>query len=95
MAEAAALWELLKQAADPSVAGTLKTAVESAQDWQLNRINPLAFAAAHGFSEEPAIAAFVHSARLGLFDMSWNIVCPSCGKQYSRTCRTEIGRAHV
>jgi len=79
MAEAAALWELLGQAAGAAVAATLKTSVDSAPDRALNRINPLAFAAAHGFSEEPAIAAFVHSARLGLFDMSWNIVCPSCG----------------
>ena len=25
------------------------------------------------------IGAFLHGARLGLFDMSWNILCPACG----------------
>ncbi len=39
----------------------------------------MTFAAAHGFAEEPVIAAFVHAARLGLFDMSWNMLCPGCG----------------
>ncbi len=44
----------------------------------LNRINPLAFAKEHGFAEEPVIAALVHSAQLGLFDMAWNMLCRSC-----------------
>ncbi len=79
MAEAAALWELLKQSADPNVAEALKASVDSAPDRALNRINPLAFAAAHGLAEEPVIAGLVHAARLGLFDMSWSMVCPGCG----------------
>ena len=49
------------------------------QDRELNRINPLAYAKAHGLDEEATIGAFVHAARLGLFDMSWNMLCPSCG----------------
>ena len=34
---------------------------------------------AHGLDEEQTIGGFVHAARLGLFDMSWNMLCPSCG----------------
>jgi class 3 adenylate cyclase len=79
MAEAAALWDLLRQTADPDAVTALKTAVESDPDRALNRINPLAFAAAHGLNEEAAIGALVHAARLGLFDMSWNMLCPGCG----------------
>jgi hypothetical protein len=78
MAETAAHWDLLQQAADPAVVATLKTMVESAPDRMLNRINPLAFAKEHGFAEEPVIAALVHSAQLGLFDMAWNMLCRSC-----------------
>ena len=78
MAEAGALWDLLQQAADPAVAATLKATVESAPDRMVNRINPLAFAKEHGFAEEPVIAALVHAARLGLFDMAWNVLCRSC-----------------
>jgi class 3 adenylate cyclase len=78
MAETAAHWDLLQQAADPAVVARLKTMVESAPDRMLNRINALAFAKEHGFAEEPVIAALVHSAQLGLFDMAWNMLCRSC-----------------
>src|SRR5205814_1946518 len=46
---------------------------------ELCRINVLAFAARHNLNEEDVIAAFLHGARLGIFDMSWNILCPRCG----------------
>src|ERR1700676_4142047 len=79
MAEATALWDLLRQAADPAVADALKTAGETEADPALNRINPLVFAGEHGLNEEAAIGALVHAARLGIFDMSWNVLCPGCG----------------
>ena len=25
------------------------------------------------------VAAFLHAARIGMFDMSWNVLCPGCG----------------
>src|SRR4029077_17315852 len=43
------------------------------------RINALAFAGKHQLDEEDVIAAFLHGARLGIFDTSWNILCPGCG----------------
>jgi hypothetical protein len=58
MAESKALWALLRQAADPTVADALETAVETAPDRTLCRINPLAFAASHELGEEPVIRAF-------------------------------------
>ena len=57
----------------------LKTSVETDPDRALNRINPLTYAEAHGLDEEQMMDGFVHAARLGLFDMSWNMLCPSCG----------------
>ena len=74
-----ALFGLLRQTADLAVVRALKTSVEKDPDRALNRINPLAYAKAHGLDEEQTIGAFVHAARLGLFDMSWNMLCPSCG----------------
>ena len=53
--------------------------IQYGSDRDLNRINPLAFAAAHGLDEQGTIAAFLHAARLGLFEMSWNVLCPGCG----------------
>jgi class 3 adenylate cyclase len=79
MADAQALFGLLRQTADPKVVEALKSSVETDQDRFLNRINPLAYAEAHGLDEEETIAGFVHAARLGLFDMSWNMLCPGCG----------------
>lgn len=79
MADASALWDLLHQTAEPSAAEALKSAVSSASDRALNRINPLAFADSAGLDEDSAIGAFVHAARLGVFDMAWNVLCPGCG----------------
>ena len=79
MAEASALWDLLREAAEPSVVEALKTSVESDPDRALNRINPLAYATARGLDEDATTGALVHAARLGIFDMSWNVICPGCG----------------
>ena len=40
---------------------------------------PLAFAAARGLDEEHTIAAFLHAAQLGIFELSWDVLCPTCG----------------
>jgi class 3 adenylate cyclase len=74
-----ALFGLLRQTADPAVVEALETSVEADPDVALNRINPLAYAKARGLDEEHTIGGFVHAAKLGLFDMSWNMLCPSCG----------------
>ena len=79
MADTDALFGLLRQTADPAVVDALKTSVENDQDRLLNRINPVTYANAHGLDEEETIGGFVHAARLGLFDMSWNMLCPGCG----------------
>ncbi len=45
----------------------------------LFRLNPLDFAQDHGLTERQAIDLFVHATRLGLFEMSWNVLCLVCG----------------
>lgn len=79
MSEAQALFSVLKQSADPEVVSVLQRLTESGADRQLSRINALSFAARHGFDEERVIAAFLHAAQIGLFEMSWNVLCPGCG----------------
>jgi predicted RNA-binding Zn-ribbon protein involved in translation (DUF1610 family) len=39
----------------------------------------LDFASKAGLDEERAIAAFLHATQLGLFELSWNVLCPACG----------------
>ncbi|RDI60172.1 adenylate/guanylate cyclase domain-containing protein [Microvirga subterranea] len=79
MSEAERLLPLLRQAADPAVVDAIERLIQEAPDHELNRVNALAFAAKHGFDEEKVIAAFLHAARLGIFEMSWNVLCPGCG----------------
>lgn len=79
MSEARNLFALLHQSADPGTAAAIETLVQDAPDRALSRINVLDFAAACGLDEEPVIAAFLRAARLGIFELSWNVLCPSCG----------------
>src|SRR5256886_2930114 len=68
-----------QQSARRKPVSAIEKLIEDAPDRDLRRINALAFAAKHKLNEEDVIAAFLHGARLGVFDMSWNIVCPACG----------------
>jgi class 3 adenylate cyclase len=57
----------------------MKDLVETGSDRALNRLNPLAFAAAQRLGEDAIIGALLHASRIGLFDLSWNMLCPGCG----------------
>jgi class 3 adenylate cyclase len=77
--ETEALFTILRQSAAPAMVTAIEQAVREAHDRDLCRINALSFAARHGLDEEAAIAAFLHAARLGIFELSWNVLCPACG----------------
>ena len=77
--EAEALFTVLRQSTKPEPVNAIKKLIEDVPDRELCRINALAFAAEHKLDEEDVIAAFLHGARRGIFDMSWNILCPGCG----------------
>jgi class 3 adenylate cyclase len=79
MSEADTLFAVLRQSAPETVAAAIEKLVREAPDRLLNRVNVLAFAAREGLGEEEAIAGFLHAARLGLFELSWNVLCPGCG----------------
>jgi class 3 adenylate cyclase len=79
MSEAQALFDVLRQSADPATVAAIEALVADGRDRDLSRINLLDFAARRGLGEEKVIAAFLHAARLGLFELSWNVLCPGCG----------------
>ena len=79
MSEIPAMFALLRQSADAKVVDAIEAAVAAAPDHGLSRINVLAFAHENGLNEERVIAGFLHAARIGLFEMSWNVLCPGCG----------------
>src|SRR4029450_7210592 len=73
------LFSALRQSAKPKPVSAIEKLIQDGPDRDLCRINALAFAARHGLDEDDVIAAFLHAARRGIFDMSWNILCPACG----------------
>ena len=75
MSETEALFGVLRQSADPDCAAAIESAVAEAPDHELCRINALAFAEKNKLDEERTIAAFMRAARLGLFELSWNVAC--------------------
>src|SRR4051795_4252691 len=79
MSDTQAQFAVLKQTADPAVADAIRELVEKGKDHELNRINLLDFSARTGLDEEQVISGFLHASRLGLFDLTWNVLCPGCG----------------
>jgi len=79
MSETKNLFAVLRQAADPGAADAIEALVRDAPDRALSRVNVLEFATKTGIDPERAIAAFLHAARLGIFELSWNVLCPGCG----------------
>jgi len=79
MNDSQARFATLTQIADPAVADAIQRLVESGADHELNRVNLLDFSARTGLDEERVISGFLHASRLGLFELTWNVLCPGCG----------------
>jgi class 3 adenylate cyclase len=77
--EAQGLFDVLRQSADGETVAAIERFVVEAPDRALCRINLPAFAARQQLDEERVVGAFLHAARLGLFELSWNVLCPGCG----------------
>src|ERR1700749_1439390 len=79
MSDTKAQFSALHQVADPAVADAIQHLIETGADHELNRVNLLDFSARTGLDEERVIAGFLHASRLGLFELTWNVLCPGCG----------------
>ncbi len=79
MSEAEALFDILRQSADADAVAAIERLVREGTDRELCRVNALAFATKNHLNDDHVIGAFLHAARLGLFEMSWNVLCPGCG----------------
>ena len=97
MSEAETLFAALRQSTGDDVVAMLERMVRDAPDHALNKINALALAAKEGIGEDQVIAALLNAVGLGIFEMSWNVMCPSCAGVISankslKTLRPSIGR---
>src|ERR1700692_1628492 len=77
--EAEGLFTVLRQSVDPETVTAIECFVGEVSDRRLCRLNLIVFAARRPLDEEPVIAAFLQAARLGIFELSWNVLCPGCG----------------
>ncbi|MDM8543025.1 DUF5939 domain-containing protein [Desulfococcaceae bacterium HSG9] len=53
-------------------------ALTELDNWELYRINPIQFAADRGMNPDEIVNLFVCAARIGLFDLTWDLICPVC-----------------
>src|SRR6266700_610191 len=94
MSEAHPLFAVLCKSADADCATALERLVREAPDRRLNRINVLDFARREGLDEQRAITTFLHATQIGLLDMSWNVLCPSCGGVLDANATLKTVRSH-
>src|SRR6476661_4033098 len=78
MSETETLFAALRQSADTDVVDMLERMVRDAPDHALNRMNALDLAAKADIGEERVIAGLLHAVQLGLLEMTWSVMCPSC-----------------
>src|ERR1700732_851436 len=78
MSETETLFVALRQSADEDVVDMLERMVRDAPDHALNKMNALDLAAKEGIDEERVIAALLNAVGLGVFEMTWSVMCPSC-----------------
>src|SRR6187455_2425952 len=78
MSETETLFGALRQSSDEAAVDMLEGMVRDAPDHALNKMNALDLARTAGIDEERVIAAFLNAVGLGMFEMTWNVMCPSC-----------------
>ncbi len=62
----------------PNVLSDLERFIRTADDYDLFRVNPIEYGHRVGMSEADAIELFVHTAKVGLFEMDWLLICAYC-----------------
>jgi hypothetical protein len=78
MSEADTLFAALRKSTGDDIVALLERMMRDAPDHALNKINALDLAAKEGVGEERVIAALLNAVGLGIVEMSWNVMCPSC-----------------
>ena len=63
----------------PRVISKLETLIRSADDYALFRINPYQYAAEKNMTVNEVIDLFLYSAKFGLLEMEWHLICHTCG----------------
>ncbi len=62
----------------PSVIAKLKAMIQTADDYELFRINPHQFAKERSLDEKESTDLFLYGTKYGLFEMEWDMLCAFC-----------------
>lgn len=77
----------------PRVISKFEAFIRTSDDYTLFRVDPIQYAAEKGMAVNEAIDLFLHSAKLGIFDLEWNLICGCCGNVF--TSLRSIGNLHT
>jgi len=73
-----ALAALRARASSPALVDRLGDFIRAARDEDLARIRPYALADAWGADRRALLATCLEAVRAGLFELRWEVICPSC-----------------
>ena len=76
----------------PRVISKLEAMIQTADDYDLFRVNPIQFAEDKAIDEGESIDLFLYSAKYGLFEMEWDMLCAFCG--HVVTSFQELSKLH-
>ncbi|HEX4924926.1 MAG TPA: DUF5939 domain-containing protein [Bdellovibrionales bacterium] len=76
--------ELVEKNLKSEVVDRLVKHIETGDDFELNRLRILPLAKAWNVNKRDLLVTCLHATRLGLFNLSWDVICPHCrGTRYS------------
>jgi class 3 adenylate cyclase len=77
--ESESLFSALRRTGDVAAVAAIERLIRDGEEHELCRINALDFAARNELDEERSIGALLQAARIGVFELFWNVLCPGCG----------------
>jgi len=69
---------VVRQGTNPELAARLEEFLDHADDLSVQRIRPYALADHWRTNRRAVLEMFLRATRAGIFDMSWDLLCPSC-----------------
>ncbi|NJL92062.1 MAG: hypothetical protein HC916_21555, partial [Coleofasciculaceae cyanobacterium SM2_1_6] len=75
---------------NPATIAKFGEILQQLDDWELLRLNPLMFAARYDFSPQEIVDIFVHGAKIGLLDFSFQTICQCGATEYNFTVLHEL-----
>lgn len=80
---------------EPFLLRKLHDLLERADDVEVSRLRPFVVAQRWGAQKWDVVSLFLHATRAGLLDLSWEVLCPSCGEDSKPKSRLNLLRQQM